>query len=185
MTRTSVTLSVDDLSGFTRRLAAQMGADSPGHLTLMNMLARAGGYQNVQHLRAVQAAARRAQQRAAQPVAAEPEADLRLVERVLNQFDARGVLLRWPARQSVQTLALFVLWAQLPAGQEMTERQVNALLTEWHGFGDPATLRRTMIACKLLTRQRDGSGYRRLEQAPPPELALVLAALRQAQEVSG
>lgn len=176
MTRIPTHLTVDDLSAFTRALGAQLGAESPGHLKLMNMLARAGGFQNVQHLRAVQAAGRR---RAGQVEPVQAAVDQRLVERALNQFDDTAVLLRWPARRSVQTLALWALWAQVPAGQALSEKQVNAILCELHGFGDPATLRRTMIACKLLTRQRDGSAYRRLEQAPPAEARQVIAALSQ------
>jgi hypothetical protein len=130
MSRLLLSLAVEDLSAYCRALGRQLGESSPGHLKLMNMLARAGGYQNLQHLRAV------------------------------------------------QTLALFALWAELSAGQEMAERQVNELLNRLHLFDDPATLRRTMISCGLLTRRRDGSGYRRVEQAPPAEAQLLIRALR-------
>ncbi|MBY6134366.1 DUF2087 domain-containing protein [Nocardioides marinus] len=181
MSRLPLSLAVEDLSAYCRALGRQLGESSPGHLKLMNMLARAGGYQNLQHMRALQAAearSRRREQVASGAQAVQAQADHRLLERCLNQFDGQGQLLRWPSRRAVQTLALFSLWAELPAGQEMAERQVNAQLNRLHLFDDPATLRRTMISCGLLTRRRDGSGYRRVEQAPPAEAQLLIRALR-------
>ncbi|AHD08649.1 DUF2087 domain-containing protein [Phaeobacter gallaeciensis] len=172
MTRKSIPLQVDDLSHFSRALARQLGEASPPHLTLMNMLARAAGFQNLQHQRAVQAAAGRLAQ-----ANTAPSADHRLIERTLTQFDASGRLLRWPSRRAVQTLALFGLWAVFPPDTPMPETEVNRLLLAEHEFEDPATLRRTMISCGLLTRQRDGSNYRRIEQEPPTEAKALISRL--------
>ncbi|UWR48061.1 DUF2087 domain-containing protein [Phaeobacter inhibens] len=172
MTRKSLPLQVDDLSHFSRALARQLGEASPPHLTLMNMLARAAGFQNLQHQRAVQAAAGRlAQVKTAAP------ADHRLIERTLTQFDASGRLLRWPSRRGVQTLALFGMWAVFPTDTLLSEAEVNRILLAEHDFKDPATLRRTMISCGLLTRQRDGSNYRRIEQEPPTEAKALISRL--------
>ena len=52
MPRELVPLHTDDLSAFTRVLADELGDDAPSHLSLMNMLARAAGFRNYQHLRA-------------------------------------------------------------------------------------------------------------------------------------
>ncbi|UWR44118.1 DUF2087 domain-containing protein [Phaeobacter inhibens] len=172
MTRKSLPLQVDDLSHFSRALARQLGEASPPHLTLMNMLARAAGFQNLQHQRAVQAAAGRL----AQPKTAAP-ADHRLIERTLTQFDASGRLLRWPSRRAVQTLALFGLWTVFPTDTLLSEAEVNRILLAEHDFKDPATLRRTMISCGLLTRQRDGRNYRRIEQEPPTEAKALISRL--------
>ncbi len=43
-----------------------------------------------------------------------------------------------------------------------TEKEVNALLNQYHTFNDPALLRREMVERKLLARMRDGSAYWRL-----------------------
>ena len=170
MSRPHIPLPIQDLSTFSRALARQLsaGADAgqvPSHLALMNMLARAGGYRNFQHLRAVQAA----EGRLARPPEPEAPVDLRLVEKALPHFDDQGRLLRWPGRRQVRSLCLQVLWARLPAGQAMTEAQVNALLGPAHAFGDVAQLRRSLVEDGRLTRRRDGSDYRRAGGAPSPE----------------
>lgn len=70
-----------------------------------------------------------------------------------------------------------MIWAALPAGRLLREREVNDLLLSEHAFGDPATLRRTMIANTLLTRQEDGTNYRRVEREPPPEAKLLIGIM--------
>lgn len=179
MAKNPLRLEVDDLTTFSRALSRQLGDTSPSHLTLMNMLARAAGFENVQHMRSAQAATRRLDR-----TTDERPADARAVERTLHQFDAMGRLLQWPSKRAVQTLALWALWATLPAGQNMSEREVNDRLSDEHLFEDPATLRRTMISCGLLSRRPDGSDYRRMEQEPPVEakaLIKVIAARRRAR----
>lgn len=172
MTKSVVPLRVDDVTVFTRALSKQLGETSPSHLTLLNMVARAAGFQNVQHMRAASAAKRRLESEVdPQPI------DMRVVERALNQFDQQGRLRRWPSRRSVQTLALWVMWSTFPAGTALHERQVNQHLACEHDFDDPATLRRTMISCGLLTRRRDGTEYQRVEQEPPAEAKAVIRSM--------
>lgn len=172
MPKISLPLHADDLTVFVRSLAKQLGDASPPHLVLMNMAARAAGFQNVQHMRSVHAAGQRlARATNGQTV------DARTVERALYQFDANGRLLRWPSRRNVQTLALWALWARLPPAQSMMEQEVNERLILEHAFEDPATLRRTMISAGLLTRQNDGTDYRRVEQEPPVEAKALIQAL--------
>lgn len=172
MTKSPLALHAADVTAFTRVLAQQLGDDSPSHLKLMNMVARSAGFQNLQHMRAVQAAASRLT-----PKDPPHAADHRLIERCLHQFDDRGRLRQWPAKRAVQTLALWGLWAALPAKTAMTERQINAELNVLHCFGDPATLRRTMISCGLLKRSTDCSDYMRVEQKPPVEALAVMEQL--------
>ena len=173
MAKIPLSLQVEDMTVFARALSRQLGAESPPHLRLMTMVARAAGFQNLQHMRAAQAARHRLDNRA------DPApADARTVERALAQFDAEGRLLRWPSRRAVQTLALWALWATLPAETAMTEKAVNAHMADGHLFGDPATLRRTMISCGLMTRNRDGSEYRRVERKPPAEALALIRALQ-------
>ncbi|MEL6914912.1 MAG: DUF2087 domain-containing protein [Pseudomonadota bacterium] len=169
MTRTKLALQVEDMSTFAKALARELGAATPGHVRLMNALARAAGFENLQHLRARQAAARRL----ARP---EPTVDARLVERTLTRFDDAARLTAWPAKRAVQTLALWALWARLPK-REMTEREVSRALDALHTFGDAATLRRVMVGHGMLARTVDGRVYRRTG-TPPPEVRALMARLR-------
>lgn len=172
MAKDSLILPVADLSAFARALARQFSPDAPTHLSLMNMLARAAGFRNLQHLRAVQSAGARLAN------APPPEmVDHGQVSRALTQFDAAGILRQWPARRAVQILCLWALWARLPTGQSQTERQISAALNALHGFGDAAILRRDMVALGLLSRTVDGSDYRRRERRPPPEARALIRQL--------
>ncbi|WP_293576132.1 DUF2087 domain-containing protein [Phaeobacter sp.] len=177
MTRLTLPLHIEDVSRFSKTLAEQLGQQSPGHLRLLNMIARAAGFQNHQHLRAHQTAAQIPQPDHQRHIPKAP-VDERLVQRTLAQFDAEGQLRQWPSRRAVQTLALFALWSQVPARTPLSEAQLNEILDGSHRFGDPATLRRTMIGCGLLQRERDGSVYERIEQAPPAEACRLISLLK-------
>ncbi|PTW50672.1 DUF2087 domain-containing protein [Rhodovulum kholense] len=181
MTRPSIPLAIEDISAFSRALAHQLRAAeaAPSHLSLMNMLARAGGFRNFQHLRADRLAEDRLTDAAPAPVPDPAPVDHRRIERTLTHFDENGRLVRWPSRRAMQVLCLWALWARLPAGQTWTERQVNERLNAWHLFGDAALLRRDLFETGLVTRQRDGSDYRRIEQAPPPEPRALIRLLAQ------
>lgn len=176
MTKQPIRLSADDMTVFCRTLAKQLGDNSPSHLALMNMVARAAGFQNLQHMRAGAAADRRLSR--SQAEASDAILAARSVERALNLFDGQGRLQQWPSRRAVQTLALWGLWAVLPSQKLLSEKAVNAHLATEHTFGDAATLRRTMISCGLLTRNRDGSDYCRVEQKPPAEAQAVIRDLK-------
>ncbi len=170
MTRTALSLHIPDLSAMARHLEKQIaGADSPpGHLALMNMLARAAGFRNFQHFRASALAAAKLE---APPG---PEADHKRVEQVLRHFDAGGRLASWPAKTWMQHLALWGLWSHLPAGRKMTEREISAWLNDRHLFDDAAILRRTLAELRLVTRTDDGREYLRTERQPgPDERALI------------
>lgn len=170
MSRRPIPLSIPDLSVFARQTAVHLRPSTPpGHVEMLNILARAAGFRNFQHLRAADAARTRLE---SAPLT--DATDHALVERALRHFDAAGVLARWPARRNLQTLCLWVMWSRFPKADALHERQVNALLAPLHGFGDPALIRRDMIGLGLLTRSPDGRDYRRREIAPPAEaLALI------------
>lgn len=175
MSKTPIPLTAPDLSQFARHMTRQLKerAEPPSHLSVMNMLARAAGFQNYQHMKAADAARRRLAENAPAPLA-----DYRLVERTLNQFDAMGRLTQWPSRRPVQELSLWVFWADLPPAVCLQEKQVNALLDAAHLFGDAAILRRSMIGLGLVTRNRDGSDYQRREMRPPPEARELIRQVR-------
>lgn len=173
MMRTTLPYSAPDLSALARHLARELAEtpEPPGHLSLMNMLARGAGFRNYQHFRASAAAGGK--------LTAAPEAppDLTCVTQARRYFGATGRMTSWPAKTSLQHLCLWVLWSRLPKGQSLTEREISALLTQWHDFGDPAILRRTLWELKLVSRSADSRDYRRVEQAPPPEARALISAV--------
>lgn len=173
MTRETFSIHFPDASAAARSLAADLArlGTPPGHLQWLNMLARAAGFRNYQHLRAGT--------KAATEIAASPAAppDMARVAAALRCFDAQGMFAHWPARTAVQKLCLWPLWERLPRGRAMGEREISAALDARHGFGDAAILRRTMVETGLLSRNQDGSGYRRQTQSPPPEAQALLKAV--------
>lgn len=184
MSRIPIAFQSADISALARSLKEQLTAlgEVPGHAQLLNMLAKAAGYRNFQHMKAEAAPA-------LAPVAtllatpADPPVPLALpidrqrVDRVANHFGATGRLLRWPSKTNHQELCVWVLWSHLPPTMVMHEREISAWLNERHDFADAALLRRTMVTMGLVTRTQDGREYRRIEQKPPAELGAVLAKL--------
>lgn len=172
MSRTIFPYAIADISGLARSLHGQL-ADreaTPGHVELLNMLARSAGCRNFQHFRAIHEARDRLE---TPPVAATP-ADPSVVEKIARHFDTQARLLRWPAKASHRLPCLFALWSQLPAGQTLTEKQISTELKARHMFDDHALLRRELCDRGLVTRTIDGREYRRIERAPPPNaLALI------------
>lgn len=177
MSRPAFPFAAGDISAVARSLKdqiAQGGHTPPGHVELLNMLARAAGYRNFQHFRA-QAVAQGALDAPAEPTAPEEPVDFVKVRRLTRYFDPAGRLLRWPSKASHQQACLWVLWARLPGGTVMDEPGINRHLTAGHLFGDYALLRRWMCDLGMVKRTTDGREYRRVEQRPPAE---VLALIR-------
>ncbi|MCY1127860.1 DUF2087 domain-containing protein [Frigidibacter sp. RF13] len=169
MARDAISLSIPDLSDFAKRLRRdiQGAGQVPSHLSLLNMLARAAGFGNYQHLRVAPAIA---------PPTPTPVDEKRLA-RAVRLFDSEGRLTRWPNRTSLQDLCLWVLWSHLPARQVMSEPEVNQLIDRWHLFGDRAILRRSLIGHRLAERTADGREYRRIERAPTAEARALLRCI--------
>lgn len=168
--RTLVPLSVADVSEFTKKLRASLAAAEalPGHLALLNIVARAAGFRNFQALRvAGTAPARPTVLPSAAPVAPEPPLP-RPVARALSHFDEAGRLMRFPVQLGIRKLTLFGLACRFPVKRDMSEREVNEVITRFHAFEDIATLRRELINEKHLWRTRDGRVYRRLDGKDAP-----------------
>lgn len=161
MSRDPISLTIPDVSGFTKALRSEL-SDPPSHQEALNMVARAAGYRNYQHLLARQPSQK-------------PSADDAQVTRAARYFDAEGCFAHWPARTSVQRLCLWVIWASLPPREPMSERQISARIDAACAFRDAAQIRRAMVEHKMVTRERDGSNYQRIEQAPPPEAQALIS----------
>lgn len=170
MSRSVFALAADDISAFARALRGQLAQCDhlPSHLELLNMLARAGGHRNFQHFRTV------TQARSLPPTPPAEPVDEKRLERVARLFDAEGRLTRWPGKESWRVLCLWQLWSHLPAGETLSEAEINALMNARHVFEDHALLRREMVDRAMVWRTADGRAYRRIEQRPPVEaLALI------------
>ena len=175
MSRTAIPFQTSDISGLARSLRAQLANHDavPGHVELLNMLARSIGCRNFQQLRAQTATAQKLA-----VAAAEPPPDQRATERARRCFAPDGRLMRWPAKRGDQVLALWALWSRLPGRQSFTERGISDLLRTLHDFGDPALLRRELYAFGLVSRTIDGRDYVRIEQRPPADAAALIAQLK-------
>ena len=182
MTREAIPLVVPDVGAFARALGrslAERPSDQPappGHVELLNLLARAAGHRSYQGLRALTRLPG-----AAVALDAAPPAQVLTpaARKALTQFDALGRMVRWPRKYSVQRLALWVLWTQFDGKRVYTEREVNAVIKRWHTWGDHVTLRRELIDHRLLTRKSDCSEYRKLPARPDDEARWMLRAWRE------
>lgn len=167
MSRDILPFIAPDVSALAKALNRELATAEgrPGHVQLLNMLARATGYRNFQHFRA----AAMAEERLAEPLPSPEPVDFALVERVSGHFDAEGRLVRWPSRYGHQSLALWVLWSRLEAGTVYNEFEISVIIRNSHLFGDHALIRRAMIDVGLIVRTLDGREYRRIERKPPGE----------------
>jgi hypothetical protein len=200
MPREATPLVVADLSAFARTLGRALKdrhatrAEPPGHVELLNLIARAAGHRNVQALKAAGVAPPGAPSQtpsgaatevpalaAPSPAPAASASPAPLSEharRTLLQFDDGGRLLRWPTKFTVQRLALWVLWTRFDAKRAYTEREVNAILKDANTFGDHVTLRRGLVDHGLMTRKSDCSEYRKVAARPDDETRALLQAWR-------
>lgn len=178
MSRQVLAYVADDMSALARALKGELARaeKAPGHVEILNMLARAAGCRNFQHFRA-QAEARERLENPAPPAPPEPPVDFLRVERVARYFDAEGRLARWPGKHSDRLPCLWVMWSRLPARQVFSEAEINRALQGWHLFGDHALLRRELADNGLVTRTPDGREYRRIEQPPPAEARALIRHL--------
>ena len=180
-------LQCADLSQFAKSLRRELGdhlqthpGAPPSHVQLLNMLARAAGYRNVQALKAQAAAIPiAAPVPAAKAAAAATSATLGAhAAKALTQFDDWGRLSRWPYKFAVQRLAMWGLWLRFDSGRQYTEREVNEILKAWTTYGDHVTPRRELVEMKLLGRKPDCSAYWKEPQRPSEEIRALLQALR-------
>lgn len=175
MSKLLVPFAVSDLSALARSLRGQLVelGHAPSHVEMLNLLAKAAGFTNFQHLRADTAAQSRLTS-----TPAEPTADHGRVEKVLRHFDNQGRMMRWPGKTNHQDLCLWAIWSHIPADDSFSERQLNQFIIDAHTFGDHAILRRSLVDMKMLARTPDGKLYRRIEKQPDDDALALLAALK-------
>jgi len=200
MPRTALPYTAPDLSALARTLERELAQHQamhgrlPGHVEMMNLLARGAGKRNLQHWQTEHASADRVPPTKGDPGSdpwfdAPPILDLmatarpamplsRHAAKALQSFDSAGRLARWPLKLSVQRLALWVLWTRFEIRRSYTEAEVNQILRTWHTYGDHATLRRELVNHRLMTRRSDCTDYRKVSLSPDPETQALIRALR-------
>ena len=83
-----------------------------------------------------------------------------------NFLDGENRLKAFPSKRKLQLCAVRYLAEKFEPGRIYTEGEVNGVLSRWHTFHDPETLRRELYQNHFLDRKRDGSAYW-LESASP------------------
>jgi len=64
-----------------------------------------------------------------------------------------------PVKENHKQYVLNYLASKFEKGKDYTEGEVNAIIEEWHTFGDYFILRRELIDRQLLKRLPNGSKY--------------------------
>jgi hypothetical protein len=184
MPRQAFDLTVPDMAAFARALGQSLTErqtrkpEPPGHVELLNLLARAAGHRNIQALRAAATLTLAPTPTPTPKTNAAPSPLTVNAKKALGQFDAHGCLLRWPVKYSVQTLVMWSMWTRFDAKRVYTEKEINAVLKLANAFGDHVTLRRELINHRLMSRKSDCSEYRKLPARPDEETRAFLAAWR-------
>jgi hypothetical protein len=79
-----------------------------------------------------------------------------------SYLDEQGRVIRYPSRRKPRKLRVLILnylFSKFDPTRLYTEKEVNALLNQYHTFGDPALLRRELFDSGLLDRIPNGSAY--------------------------
>ena len=79
---------------------------------------------------------------------------------LIRFLDSGGRVVTYPAKRSRQAIVLAYLATKFDRGRTYSEKEVNALLGEWHLFNDWALLRRDLFDAGYLDRSTDGTDYR-------------------------
>lgn len=84
---------------------------------------------------------------------------MKMTDRLKNFLDDENRLKAFPAKRKMKIQALLYLAGKFAGDKLYTEGEVNDLLSRWHTFDDPATLRRELYNNRLLNRKASGEIY--------------------------
>ena len=70
-----------------------------------------------------------------------------------------GQIHRYPNKMQAQQLLIGYLATKIEKGVKYSEKEINALLNEWHTYKDPARLRRDLVDFGVMERTADGAEY--------------------------
>ena len=86
-----------------------------------------------------------------------------------NFLDEQGRLIAFPSKRKLKLYALLYLAEKIEQDKSYTEKEINELLSTWHTFEDPVTLRRELYTHRLIDRDAYGRQYRLEEHRPTLE----------------
>jgi len=89
-----------------------------------------------------------------------------MFDNINNFLDQNGKIKSWPSKRSKKTAILYYLSGKFEIDRKYSEREVNAVIEQWHTFNDLFILRRGMVDTGFLSRTADGSRYWRENVAP-------------------
>ena len=72
-------------------------------------------------------------------------------------LDAQGRVRRWPKKLVQQDTVCNYLAKKFDLGASYTEKEVNAILADWHTFNDWALLRRSLWDLRYMEREPDAA----------------------------
>ena len=76
-----------------------------------------------------------------------------------NFLNDSGQLVLFPAKRKIKNQALLYLSTKFEEDKVYTEKEFNAILNQWHTFGDSATLRRELYNNMFIDREEFGKAY--------------------------
>lgn len=88
-----------------------------------------------------------------------------MVKSIENFIDDSGKIKTWPAKRDLKLEVLKYLASKFEYDHNYSEKEVNAIIEDWHTFGDYFLLRRALIDSKLLSRTRNGDKYWRKDDS--------------------
>ena len=82
---------------------------------------------------------------------------------IKRYLDMQRRVVSWPLKKrEAREIILGYLASLFEVERSYTEKEVNALLSRYIVFNDPATVRRTLCDYSFLNREKDGSRYWRV-----------------------
>lgn len=76
-----------------------------------------------------------------------------------NFLDDQGRVTKWPSKQLLKVEVIKYIGEKFEDDRIYTEKEVNAIISDWHTYGDYFMLRRGIIEMGIMNRTRDGAHY--------------------------
>jgi len=76
-----------------------------------------------------------------------------------NFIDCNKRLNKFPRKWSPRVLSLIYLASKFEFAREYTEKEINAVIDDWHTFNDSALIRRLLYEGGFIDRSKNGSKY--------------------------
>lgn len=162
MPRVPIEVTIKDFSQFSKNLSRAWPEEKPSHLSLLNLLAGAAGFQNFQHLKAMQ-----------EGKGSSLSPDEKRWNRLINDS---GQVVRWPTKRKDQLAMLWLIASRLPKAPQWNQQQFDEWIKTQITFGDHVLVRRELVELNCMSRTVDGKSYWRNDFALPEMYQAYVAA---------